>query len=347
VRTAQVRAGNDVISISQPATTLAFEAANIFARTSGYIATRKVDIGDHVKAGDLLAEITAPELDHQIAQAQATLAQNQATLQQTLASRDLAKVTSERDGRLVQQGWVTLQQGDTDRLTLEAQKAAVGVAQSNIAAQEALIKVLQQTKAYQSVTAPFDGVITQRNIDVGSLVQGNAASGTFMFEIMQNDVIRVWVYVPQDAAFGVVPGIDAIVRVPELPDREFQGTVTRIADALQSGTRTLLTEIDLPNPDGALRPGVYCMAELKVPRKTPSFVVPSDAIIFNRSGMQVAVVTAGKAEIRKVRVTRDFGTRVEVNSGIQAGDRVILNPPVDLVDGSKVQAQPQTVEASK
>jgi RND family efflux transporter MFP subunit len=173
-------------------------------------------------------------------------------------------------------------------------------------------------------------------------VQGNAASGTFMFEIMQDDVIRVWVYVPQDAAFGVAPGIDAIVRVPELPDREFQGTVTRIADALQSGTRTLLTEIDLPNPDGALRPGVYCMAELKVPRKTQSFVVPSDAIIFNRNGMQVAVVTDGKAEIRKVKVTRDLGTRVEVDTGIKAGDQVILNPPVTLVDGSKVQRRAET-----
>jgi multidrug efflux pump subunit AcrA (membrane-fusion protein) len=114
------------------------------------------------------------------------------------------------------------------------------------------------------VVAPFDGVITQRNVDVGSLVQGNANTGTFMFEIMQKDVVRVWVYVPQDAAFGVAPGVDAVVLVPELPDREFKGKVTRIADAQQSGTRTLLTEIDLPNPDGALRSGVYCTVELKI-----------------------------------------------------------------------------------
>src|SRR5262249_20336891 len=147
-----------VITVTQPATTLAFEAANIFARTSGYIAARKVDIGDHVKTGDLLAEITAPELDHQIAQAQATLAQNQATLAQTVASRDLAQVTNERDSRLVKQGWVTLQQGDTDRLTLQAQTAAISVAQSNVAAQQSLIRVLQQQKAYQRVVAPFDGV---------------------------------------------------------------------------------------------------------------------------------------------------------------------------------------------
>ena len=158
-----------------------------------------------------------------------------------------------------------------------------------------------------------------------------------MFEIMQKDVIRVWVYVPQDAAFGVTPGIDAVVRVPELPDREFPGKVTRIADALQPGTRTLLTEVDIANPDGALMPGIYCTIELRIPRKTPSLSVPADAIIFNRNGMQVAVVSNGKAELRKVNVKRDLGTRVEVDSGINAGDQVILNPPVTLVDGSKVQ----------
>jgi RND family efflux transporter MFP subunit len=340
VRTAQVRASDDIITITQPATTRAFEAANIYARTSGYIATRKVDIGDHVKAGDLLAEITAPELDHQIAQAQATLAQNQATLQQTLASRDLAKVTSERDGRLVQQGWVTLQQGDTDRLTLEAQKAAVGVAQSNIAAQQALIKVLQQTKAYQSVTAPFDGVITQRNIDNGSLVQSGT---TFMFTLMQSDVIRVQVSVPQDAAFGVAPGVEAIVRVPELPDHPFPGKVTRIASALAPGSRTLLTEIDLPNPGGVLSPGLYCTVELHIPRKTPSLIVPADAIVAGADGLHVAVVINDTVHMRKVTVARDLGTTVEVRDGVAAGDTVILNPMVNLAEGERVEAPASAV----
>jgi RND family efflux transporter MFP subunit len=128
-------------------------------------------------------------------------------------------------------------------------------------------------------------------------------------------------------------------RVPELPDRELPGKVTRIADAQQSGTRTLLTEIDLPNPDGALRSGVYCMVELKIPRRKPSFIVPADAIIFNRNGLQVAVINDAKAEIRKVRVTRDFGTRVEVDAGVKSGDQVILNPPVNLVNGSKVEVR--------
>jgi RND family efflux transporter MFP subunit len=162
-----------------------------------------------------------------------------------------------------------------------------------------------------------------------------------MFEIMQKDVIRVWVYVPQDAAFGVAPGIDAIVRVPELPDREFPGKVTRIADAQQSGTRTLLTEVDLPNPAGALRSGVYCMVELRIPRTAPSLMVPAEALIFNRNGLQVAVAKDGKSEIRKVRVTRDLGRQVEVDTGVKPGDRVILNPPVNLVDGSKVRLAAQ------
>jgi RND family efflux transporter MFP subunit len=163
-----------------------------------------------------------------------------------------------------------------------------------------------------------------------------------MFEIMQTDVIRVWVYVPQDAAFGVAPGIDAIVRVPELPNRQFAGKVTRIANALQSGTRTLLTEIDIPNPDGALPPGIYCSVELEVPRKTPSFIIPAEALMFNRKGLQAAVVKDGKAEIRTVEVARDLGTRVEVEAGLRAGESVILNPPVTLVDGGRVQPRLQT-----
>ena len=334
VRVAQVRGSGSTITITQPGTTLAFEAANIFARTSGYIAIRKVDIGDRVKAGDLLAEITAPELDHQIAQAQATLAQNQATLQQTLASRDLAQVTNERDSHLVRQGWVTQQQGDTDRLTLEAQKAAVGVAESNVAAQAALVRVLQQTKDYQRVVAPFDGVITQRNIDNGSLVQSGT---TFMFTLMHSNVIRVQVNVPQDAAFGLKPGVDALVRVPELPDHPFPGKVTRIADALAPGTRTLLAEIDVPNPDGLLSPGLYCTVELHIPRKTPGLIVPADAIVFGPTGLQVAVVKNGAVHLQKVTVARDLGTTVEVHDGVAPGDTVILNPMVNIAEGDRVQ----------
>jgi RND family efflux transporter MFP subunit len=333
VHVAAVRASDSKITVSLPATTTAFEAANIFARTNGYIEKRYVDIGDRVKAGDLLADIVAPELDHQIAQAQATLAQNQATLQQTQASRDLAQVTNARDSNLVKQGWLTLQQGDNDRLTLQAQQAAVGVAQSNIAAQQAQIRVLQQEKAYQRVVAPFDGVITQRSIDNGSLV---TSGSTFMFTLMHPNVIRTQVFVPQDEAFGVGPGVEAVVRVPEIPNRSFPGTVTRIASALQPGSRTLLTEIDVPNPDGALSPGIYCTVELYIPRKTPSMIVPADAVIFNENGLHVAVVENGTAHLQKINIARDFGKEVEVHDGVKPGDQVILNPMVDLADGAKV-----------
>jgi RND family efflux transporter MFP subunit len=342
VRVATIGASPGTISVTLPGTTAAFAAANIYARATGYIAKRKVDIGDRVTAGGLLAQLAVPELDDQILQNEATLDQLKSALDQAEASRKLAEMTWGRDEPLVKKGWVTPQQGDVDLQTLKAREAAVAVAQHNVAAQESLVKQLHQNRDYAAVVAPFDGVITQRNVDLGSLVQGNATSGTFMFEIMQEDVIRVWIYVPQDAAFGVAPGIDAVVRVPELPDREFPGTVTRMADALQSGTRTLLTEIDIPNPDGALTPGTYCTVELHIPRKTPSLSVPADALIFNRDGMQVAVVSNGEAEMRTVRVKRDLGTRVEVDSGIKAGEQVILNPPVTLVHGSKVQPRTES-----
>ena len=340
-RVATIAANAGTVSVTLPGTTAAFAAANIYARATGYIAKRDVDIGDHVKAGDLLANLAVPELDHQISQNVATLDQFKSSLQQARANRDLAQVTWDRDAPLVQKGWVTPQQGDTDRLGSQARVAAVAVAEANVSSQQNLLEVLWQNRDYASVVAPFDGVITQRNVDVGSLVQGNAASGTFMFEIMQQDVIRVSVYVPQDTAFGVTPGVEAIVRVPELAGREFHGKVTRIAEALQSGTRTLLTEIDIANPDGAISAGVYCAVELHIPRKTPSLLVPADALIFNRNGIQVAVVNNGKAEIHKVEVKRDLGTSVEVVSGAKAGDKVILNPPVTLVDGSKAQVLPE------
>jgi RND family efflux transporter MFP subunit len=337
VRVATVKASSAVMSVTLPATTAAFAQAEIYARATGYIAKRNVDIGDRVKQGGQLVELAVPEQDDQISQNVATRNQFQSALDQAQANLKLAQVTWDRDRPLVNEGWATQQQGTIDVQTLKANDAAVGVARANVAAQEKLLTMLRQNRDYALVTAPFNGVITQRNVDVGSLVQGNANTGTFMFEVMQRDVIRVFAYVPQDAAFGVAPGVDAIVRVPEIPNREFPGKVTRIADALQSGTRTLLTEIDLPNPDDALSPGVYCTVEFKIPRPTSSFIVPAEAIIFNRNGLQVAVVNDGKAEIRKLNVTRDFGTWVEADTGVTSGEQIILNPPVTLGDGGKVQ----------
>ena len=337
VRVASVQSADSIQIVSLPATTSAFAAANVFARASGYLAKREVDIGDKVTEGQLLAEIVAPELDHQISQAEATLGQLKASLQQAEANRLLAQVTWDRDSPLVGKGWLTAQQGTVDTQTLKAREAAVDVAQANVVAEEAQMQVLHQQKIYQRVVAPFEGVITQRNVDIGSLMQADATSGTFMFTIMQGNVIRTQVFVPQDQAFGLEPGIEAVVHVPEIPNRTFPGKVTRIANALQPGSRTLLTEIDIPNPDGTLSPGIYCTIELHIPRKTSSFKVSADAIIFNEAGLQVAVVENGVVYLRKITIVRDLGKEVEVNSGVKQGDQVILNPAVDLVDGSKVR----------
>jgi RND family efflux transporter MFP subunit len=332
--------------VTLPATTLGFETANIYGRASGYITKRLVDIGSRVKAGDLMVEVTAPELDHQIAQAEANLAQARATLAQTEANRDLARVTAERSATLAPQGAASRQQADNDRLAHRAQQQAAVAQEATAKAQEAQLMVLRQQKIYQQVVAPFDGVVTQRNIDIGSLVQADAAGGTPLFALVHSAVIRVQLYVSQDQAFGLGPGAAAVVRVPEIPGHAFPGTVTRIADALQPGTRTLLTEIDVANDDGTLRPGIYCTVELKIPRRTTSLIVPSAAVIFNQAGLQVAVVDNGTVHLRKIEVVRDLGTEVEASDGIANGEKVILNPKVSLLDGSRVRVRAGNAGAS-
>jgi RND family efflux transporter MFP subunit len=346
VRVQEVRASDHTMLVTLPATTLGFETANIYGRASGYITKRLVDIGSRVKAGDLMVEVTAPELDHQIAQAEANLAQAKATLAQTEANRDLARVTAERSATLAPQGAASRQQADNDRLAHRAQQQAAVAQEATAKAQEAQLMVLRQQKIYQQVVAPFDGVVTQRNIDIGSLVQADAAGGTPLFALVHSAVIRVQLYVAQDQAFGLGPGAAAVVRVPEIPGRAFPGTVTRIADALQPGTRTLLTEIDVANDDGTLRPGIYCTVELKIPRRTTSLIVPSAAVIFNQAGLQVAVVDNGTVHLRKIEVVRDLGTEVEASDGIANGEKVILNPKVSLLDGSRVRVRADKAAAS-
>src|SRR3984893_15322963 len=191
------------LHVTLPATTLAFEAANIYARASGYVLQRYVDIGDHVKAGQLLAEITAPEVEAQVAQYQNSLQQAQATVRQNEAQRASTDVTSKRISVLAKDSWATQELADTDRYNFQAQQHATTAAEYNAAATEQQLKYYNQQKIYQQVVAPFDGVITQRNIDVGSLITADAAGGTSMFSLTHSDVIRVWVYVPQDSAFGV------------------------------------------------------------------------------------------------------------------------------------------------
>jgi RND family efflux transporter MFP subunit len=328
------------LRVTLPGTTLAFEAANIYARASGYVLKRFVDIGDHVKAGQLLAEISAPEIEDQVAQYENGLQQAQAMIRQNQAHRASTDITSKRISALANDGWATLENRDTDWYNFQAQKHATSASEYSAAALQAQLRYYNQQKLYQQVVAPFDGVITQRNVDVGSLITADAASGTSMFSLVQSGVIRVWVYVPQDAAFGVKPGITAVVHVPAMPHLTFHGKVTRVANALQPGTRTLLTEVDVPNSNGALPPGVYCTVELKIPRPAPALMVPASAVIFNQNGMQVATVADGVVHLRKIAITADYGTEVEVNAGVESGDQVILQPPVSLENGEKVHVVP-------
>lgn len=352
VRTSVVRTLDAPRSLDLPATMQAFNSATLFARATGYIATRSVDIGSRVETGDVLATIAAPDLDQQLAQAraqltqtQAALAQARAALLQAQANQDLATVTNRRYSKLAAQGYAAEQDGDNARLTLAARnadvataKAAVDVADANVTAQSAAVSRLEQLASFERVTAPFAGVITARQIEVGDLVTADAASGTPMFSIARTNLLRVQVYVPQDAVFGLKDGDTAQVRVPEMPGRIFHGVVARNATALQSGTRTLLTEIDVDNSDGALAAGLYSIVQLSISRPQPLITLPSTAVIFDKSGLSAAVYEDGIARLRHLDVAEDNGAEVIVRAGLKPGDRVILNPPVDLTDDMRVAA---------
>lgn len=349
VRTAQVKSTSGPRMLSLPGNIQAFESATIYARATGYIAKRNVDIGSKVKAGDVLALIAAPDLDQQLLQARAQLAQLNAAVTQAQANQELAQRTNARTVQLVAQGWQTKQQGDTDRLTADAQSAALKVAEANDKAQQAQVSRLEELTGFEKVVAPFDGVISQRQIDVGSLVTADVSSGTLLFAIVRSDVLRIQIYVPQDSAFGIKDGESADVLVPELPGRVFQSKVARNARALQPGTRTLLTEVDVDNKDGTLLPGVYCTVRLAIPRPQPVITVPSQAVIFDKTGLSVAVDEYGTARLRHLDVLADNGAEIEVRAGLNPDDQIILNPPIGLVDGQRVTstepAERQVTEA--
>jgi RND family efflux transporter MFP subunit len=343
VRVEAVKVTTTPRDLSLPGTMNAFEAATIYARQSGYVSERRVDIGSKVKAGDILAVIAAPEIDDQLAQARAQLVQMQAALKQAEAGRGLAAATNRRTATLVAQGWQSKQQGDTDSANLQTQSAAVNVAEANVAAQAAQVARLEKAQSYSQVIAPFDGVITQRSIDTGSLVTADSTSGSSMFAIARTNVMRIQIYVPQDAALGLKEGVTADITVPEMPGRVFTGHVARTADALQAGTRTLLVEVDVDNTDGTLTAGIYCTVKFEVPRTNPVLQIPSEALIFNKDGTQVAVYQDGKAKIRKVSLAEDDGDHVDIATGLAPTDRVIVSLPVDLVDGAAVAEREPTV----
>jgi RND family efflux transporter MFP subunit len=352
VRTTTAKKVDAPVRLTLPGQTEAFDVASLFPRATGYVAERRVDIGSRVHAGDLLVRIEAPDLDQQLAQAKAQLGQNQAAVLQAeamvrsaQANTKLANVTKYRETTLASQGWETKQNADNASANFLVQtagvanaEAGVAVALANLKAQQATVDRLQALTAFERVTAPFDGVITARNVDTGDLLTSDSASGAPMFSIARDNVLRIAVYVPQSSAIGIHDGLEAQVTVPEMPGRVFTGRVARSSVALQPASRSLLTEVDVQNPDGTLRPGLYVDVTFAIPRQAPGVVVPDEALVFNAQGLQVATVGPDdKITFCKVAVYRDFGTSAELREGLAGGETLVLSPPADLADGSKVQ----------
>ena len=343
VRTMVLRAVDTPREIELPGSTQAFDTATLYARATGYIAKRNVDIGSRVRAGTVLAVIAAPDLDQQLAQTRAQLVQLRANVLQAQATVKVAYDNAWRTAQTAKDGWTSQQQADVDRDTLLADAAALAVARANVMAQQAQVNRLVQLTGFEQVVAPFDGVITSRQIDVGSLVAANDNSGTPLFSIAHTDTLRVQIYMPQDDYFGIKDGDKAEVTVPELPGRIFHGRLARNANALQSGTRTVLAEVDVDNKDGALVPGVYTLVHLREPRQYPVIVVPSQAVILGVGGPQVAVYSNGVLHLRQLDIAADNGATIEARRGLHAGDRLILNPPIGATDGVRVTTPSEPV----
>jgi RND family efflux transporter MFP subunit len=336
VRTETIRLNNTPREVELPGSTQAFDSAILYARATGYINKRNVDIGSHVHAGDVLAVISAPDLDQQFAQARAQLMQLQANVLQAQAQLKVSYDKAWRSAQTAKDGWTPQQQADVDHDTVSADVAALAVARANVLAQQAQVDRLQELTSFEKVGAPFDGVITSRQVDVGSLVTANENSGTPLFSIAHTKVLRVLIYVPQDDFFGMKDGQDADISVPEMPGRLFHGRLARNASALQPDTRTVLAEVDVDNSDGALAPGLYVGVTLKEPRPYPIVTVPSPAVVFDASGLHVAVDDDGVVRLRPITVAADNGATVEVRSGLQSGDQLILDPPIGATEGMRV-----------
>ena len=321
----------------------------VLARSSGYIRKRHVDIGDRVTPGEVLVEIEAPELQQQIKQATAAIEQSQssvqqaeAALQQGRANLGLAQVTKERWNKLLAKGAVSRQDSDTYDAQFAAQQAnvqalekAVSAARSNVSAQEANLARLNELLGYLTVRAPFAGVITVRNVDEGTLV---TEGSTLLFRIAQTDRLRTYLNVPQSDASSVRVGQRAVLQIPDLPGRKFPATVTRTASALDPASRTLLVEVQAPNPSGELLPGMYAQVDLAVPRKNPPLLIPSDTLVMRSDGPQVALVSAdGVVHYTRIQLGRDLGDHLEVLNGLEPGQQMAVNPGDDVREGVRVK----------
>ncbi|HXB19977.1 MAG TPA: efflux RND transporter periplasmic adaptor subunit [Candidatus Solibacter sp.] len=345
--------------LSIPGTLSPIEEASIFARASGYVRVRKVDIGDHVRKGQMLALIDAPDLDQQVDQARATLLQSESSLGQAKAQLTLATLTRDRSRVLVAGGVVSRQEGDTQEANYQVAAANVQAGESTIKANRANLDRLIRLQQYERVEAPFDGIVTARNVDVGTLIsatgsgQGTNApgansaaapgtpgtQGNEMFRVAQISRLRVFVSVPEGYVPYVKVGQDAQIESEALAQQKFMGKVMRTADSVDQNTRTLLTEVQIDNRNQTLLPGMYVMVGLLNMRVHPPVIVPADSLITRSQGTQVAVVRDNTVHLQPVVVGRDYGAVTEVLSGVQEGDLVVMTPNDIAREGAKVQVK--------
>jgi RND family efflux transporter MFP subunit len=310
--------------IALPGNMQAFIDTPVWARASGYLKAWYVDIGARVKQGQLLAEIETPEVDQQLLQARAQLQTADANLK-------LSQVTADRYTELFKTDSVAKQDVDNAVQGEAARKADVASAQANVSR-------LEQLVAYEKVEAPFSGVLTARNIDVGGLVnQGANTPGKELFHVASIDTMRIYVSVPEMYSQAAKPGVQAYLTLNEFPGRKFFGKVVRNANAIDQSSRTLLVEVDVQNPTGELLPGSFVSVHLKLPSNIPAVTVPSNTLLFRSEGLRVVRVVDGKEELVPVIMGRDFGDAVELVSGIQPHDKVVVNPSDSVTDGQKVE----------
>ena len=310
-----------------PGTMQAFIDTPVYARTSGYLRIWNADIGARVKKGDLLAEIDTPEVDQQLQQTRADLETAQANL-------DLAKITADRWQFLLKSGSVSKQEADQAVSDMHAKKATVDSGNANV-------RRLEDLQSFEKVYAPFDGVITARSTDIGALIDAGAApQSRELFHLASIDVLRVYVAVPEVYARAAQPGAMASLTLDEYPGEHFIGKLVRNANSIDPASRTLLTEVDVTNPGGRLLPGAYVSVHLQLPQVVRTVVIPSNTLLFRSEGLRVGVVRAGVhgsvAQLRPITMGRDFGKTVEVVSGLQPSENVILNPADSLIDGTAV-----------
>jgi RND family efflux transporter MFP subunit len=314
-----------------PGNTQAFSETPIFARTSGYLKRWFFDIGAHVKRGDLLAEIETPEIDKQLQQARADLETAQ-------ANHHLSETTAARWQFLLQTDSVSRQETDEKVADLSARKATVDSNASNV-------RRIEDLQSFQKIYAPFDGIVTARNTDVGALIDAGANSAAKeLFHLAAIDTLRVFVAIPEVYSRAALTGAAAFLTLDEYPGRSFHGTLARTSNSIDQASHTLLTEVDVPNPDGQLLPGAYVSVHFKMPQTARSVVVPSNTLLFRSEGLRVALVREGRVQLTPVKIGRDYGSTVEVILGLQASDAVVLDPADSLVSGAPVRIGSHSAE---